>query len=280
MNSDSYLFTVDFAVMIGRYFETPQDFINMMKVNKKFKDLVTIYRYNPISNPDLFVNIQTQHFYELDDLEKYSVKGKTIYTFWKYDDKQDKLLHRLNSCEFYDIKRNYTIDDDKVKNFDGVDIMNIYKLKKEFFKYSKIIDINIISANKISKNCFESSPLERITLPKMLAKLGKGCFMNCKKLREIQLPRTLREIPEKCFERSGLKTISFRTGIQSIGKRAFAKTTMRSVYMPYDIKSIAEDAFEGSNINEVYCTKCVAKQLKKCKFEKRPKINVYKNFFK
>ena len=42
------------------------DFINVMKVCKRYEELVLMYKFNPISDISLFENIQTQHFYNKD----------------------------------------------------------------------------------------------------------------------------------------------------------------------------------------------------------------------
>ena len=55
--------TIDAMMIIGKYFETNDDYINVMKVCKKYHDLVRMYHFNPISECELFENMQTQHFY-------------------------------------------------------------------------------------------------------------------------------------------------------------------------------------------------------------------------
>ena len=49
--------TIDIMMIIGKYLENNQDYINIMKLNKKYKELVLMYKYNPISNISLFNNI-------------------------------------------------------------------------------------------------------------------------------------------------------------------------------------------------------------------------------
>ena len=55
--------TIDAMMIIGKYFETNDDYINVMKVCKKYHDLVRMYHFNPISECELFENMETQHFY-------------------------------------------------------------------------------------------------------------------------------------------------------------------------------------------------------------------------
>jgi hypothetical protein len=56
--------SIDYMMIVGKYFESNEDFINLMKVCKKYQELVDMYHFNPIQDARLFTNhIQTQHFY-------------------------------------------------------------------------------------------------------------------------------------------------------------------------------------------------------------------------
>ena len=81
-----YEITIDFLMIIGKYFKTNKDFINIMKVNKKYKELVLMYKFNPISDISLFENIETQHFYNKEDI-KNKKEEMYQYIYWFKDDK-------------------------------------------------------------------------------------------------------------------------------------------------------------------------------------------------
>ena len=51
-------------MIVGKYFESNRDFINVMKVAERYHDLVRMYHFNPIQDYSLFNNMQTQHLYE------------------------------------------------------------------------------------------------------------------------------------------------------------------------------------------------------------------------
>lgn len=59
--------TVDFIMIVGKYFESANDFINVMKVCKKYEELVLMYKFNPIVVDELLIelfhNKQTLHIY-------------------------------------------------------------------------------------------------------------------------------------------------------------------------------------------------------------------------
>ena len=91
--------TVDFIMIIGKYFKRSNDFINVMKVCKRYKELVLMYKFNPISDISLFENIQTQHFYNKEDVEN-KKDGLYQYIYWcliDYEEfkkiKKRKMIH-------------------------------------------------------------------------------------------------------------------------------------------------------------------------------------------
>ena len=51
-------------MIIGKFFEENKDYTNVMKVSKRYHDLVSMYHFNPIQDCSLFENIETQHFYK------------------------------------------------------------------------------------------------------------------------------------------------------------------------------------------------------------------------
>ena len=76
-------------IIIGKYFESNKDFNNAMKVNKKYEQLVLMYKFNPISDISLFENIQTQHFYNKQDVNN-KKDGLYQYIYWFNDEELKK----------------------------------------------------------------------------------------------------------------------------------------------------------------------------------------------
>ena len=62
---DKWQMTVDFIMIVGKYFKSNNDFINVMKVCKRYEELVLMYKFNPTADISLFENIQTQHFKQI-----------------------------------------------------------------------------------------------------------------------------------------------------------------------------------------------------------------------
>jgi len=75
--------TIDFIMIVGKYLESNNDFINLMKICKKYEELVSMYKFNPIQDMSLFENVQTQHFYKSNELNL-KRPGMYRYVYWKH----------------------------------------------------------------------------------------------------------------------------------------------------------------------------------------------------
>ena len=53
-------------IIICKYFELNNNYINIMKVNKKYHELVKINHFNLINDYNLFKNMKIKHFYKLN----------------------------------------------------------------------------------------------------------------------------------------------------------------------------------------------------------------------
>ena len=92
--------SVDFMLIIGKYFNSSKDYVNTMKVCKRYNQLVQMYHFNPISDCSLFEKIETQHFYHKEDVEK-KREGMFEYIYW-IDDEELKRNKKDNEI-FKDI---------------------------------------------------------------------------------------------------------------------------------------------------------------------------------
>ena len=143
--------SIDFVMIIGKYFNSPNDFINIMKVNKKYKELVLMYRFNPISDDRLFEKIETQHFYQYSDIF-YRKRNMFKYVYWlkpylltKYFDmisfdSNFNLIKdvTINKILNYINKIGYLKDFNRIYRF-NFDILSLFKIKNSLvvFKYGK-----------------------------------------------------------------------------------------------------------------------------------------------
>ena len=62
-NKIKWEITIDVMMIIGKYFKENNDYINVMRVCKRYCELAKMYHFNPIDDCQLFENMQTQQFY-------------------------------------------------------------------------------------------------------------------------------------------------------------------------------------------------------------------------
>ena len=74
----------DLLLKVARYFKEPRDYINLMKVTRKYYQFFMLYNYNPISNTTLFRSICTQHLYTKNDKLERNVLN---YVDWTVNDR-------------------------------------------------------------------------------------------------------------------------------------------------------------------------------------------------
>ena len=83
------------AMIISKYFNNAQDFINLSKTNKEYKDIPNNYYYNPIPLTQkclkLFSNIETIHIYENEDRKENEIEIK---------------INKIKKCKICSIKVN------------------------------------------------------------------------------------------------------------------------------------------------------------------------------
>ena len=131
---------IDGMMIIGKYFESNIDYINVMKLTKNFKQLVLMYHFNPISDWHLFENIETQCIYKEEDKENIN-QGISRYVYW------------------------YPIDYEK------------YKRRNSNEEFKRIVFNCIIeSGRKRYPIPFED---DRCNIPEGVTSIGNGCFSSC-----------------------------------------------------------------------------------------------------
>ena len=74
-----HFITIDDMLIIGKYFESSVDYVNVMRVCRKYHDLVKFYHFNPISDTTLFERMESQHLYSCSDKR---IEGMYQYIYW------------------------------------------------------------------------------------------------------------------------------------------------------------------------------------------------------
>ena len=113
------------------------------------------------------------------------------------------------------------------------------------------------SIKKISEYAFFDSKIERIKIPEGITKLEVSTFRNCKSLKEVILPGTLKEIDGKCFSNcESLKEICLPDGLEEINTWAFSGSSIKEIKIPATVHLIQELAFSRcDSLEKIYMYK-------------------------
>ena len=97
--------------------------------------------------------------------------------------------------------------------------------------------------------------LESISIPDNVTKLGTATlFLNCKSLKNIYLPSTLKRIDDSCFSGcSSLENINIPNTVEVIARQAFyGCSKMRVITLPRNLKEMEGGVFEGcDNLDKI-----------------------------
>lgn len=243
--------TIDLMMIIGKYLESNKDFINVMKLNKKFKQLVEMYYMNPISDISLFPNIQTQHFYKEEDV-KNKKNNLFQYIYW-YDIDYDYL-----SCkEFNEIfKKGFILKNKSIKTLKN-EIENgilkipdrVVNISEKYFDFCKEFTTLILpNSLKIINYCgFSHSNIKEVIIPENVEYLGNYCFFNCNMLSKITLNNKLKHIGEACFMNNNISNINLPNTLIDLLPYTFYHSSLQNITIPEGITHIGNKCFENCN---------------------------------
>ena len=122
----------------------------------------------------------------------------------------------------------------------------VMKIADEAFSgCTSLAAINTPSAlTEIGERAFDSClSLERIALESGIITLGAYAFAHCISLSEVELPVTLKKIPDGAFLGSGITNILLPDGITEIGAEAFKNCRrLKSIQLPGQLASLGSEA--------------------------------------
>lgn len=227
--------------IVAKYFKTKSDYVTLVTVCKKYKDILAFFRYNPIGDASLFPLMKTQYFYRRDDL-KYRKEGMIKYIHC-YNADQDDWMARKDNDVFRSVTlQNYgasvskilgkidTLDDSFSFSDKDVDEILDDKEDKERQDSEKsetngkvIPDDYVYTENVDVWNCPLPVINGSVTVPEGITSLGPYCFAGCTGVTNIKLPSTLREINDNAFENTSISSITIPEGVTSLGDSCFAE---------------------------------------------------------
>ncbi|KAL7722007.1 Leucine rich repeat containing protein BspA family protein [Entamoeba marina] len=218
-------------LIVSKYFSQPQDYINLICVNSKFKDTTEKLRYNPIpvSSFKLFPKMQTQYLY--------------------YDEEK-----RLNGVEHYAIK--YVVDCDEYSVFkkEGIKCFHVSYTVEDRIQEGVTIPTYV---NMLGNECFQLCEMKSITIPNNITSIGNDCFYYCSKLEDVTLskrivesksvviPSSIQLLGTSCFDSClNLRTITIPNSVTEIGFGCFKNcTSLQSVDLPSSLVALETETF-------------------------------------
>lgn len=262
-NNSDYVRTMDSwkldrhsSLVVAKYLQTEQDYINFTKVSKSKEEVIPSFRYNPINKSRLFVNRETKVYHTLEyfldcifqDDEIGIEFNKPIFCY-KFDfEFPIELLElvpngRLNFNKGILITR----ESNPYLKTTGTVILpdEIIRLPDKCFLGCLASEIKFPKGLKsLGEECFSfSGSLTEVEIPEGVTHIGDRCFSNCESLSRVVIPSTLKEISIRCFSDSGVQDVVLSEGVEVLGMGCFASCRLRRIVLPETLIRIEKGAF-------------------------------------
>ncbi|MCR5643697.1 MAG: leucine-rich repeat domain-containing protein [Prevotella sp.] len=125
-----------------------------------------------------------------------------------------------------------------------------------FTKCRELKSVEIKSCRSLGSWAFMScTALESVILPEGLTEIPWCCFNDCKSLKSIILPSTIKSLGGRTFvDCTSLETISLPARLETIPECDFEGcTSLKSIHLPSSIRTIGRGAFSGcTSLNDYY----------------------------
>lgn len=99
----------------------------------------------------------------------------------------------------------------------------------------------------LSLEKWNDTSVKDFIVPAGIESIVSSAFNDCKKIKRIEFPQTLKNIAGYTFyDKPSIKEVHLNEGIERIGERAFAYCkNLKSIYLPSSLKTICEGVFSG-----------------------------------
>ena len=261
---------------VGKYFESPSDFIKLAQVSKEYRGLPETYKYNPIEyDPNLFPNAQTLHIKRNEGKFETTFPNKKIkrlvyfpgsfssYQFWQilrengliksmrgdkveYNWKRTLTLLEKNS-PIHGCKVTFTSNDGKEIVFEFVPMAFESKVGtvRSYNDFLKCCDIRKnMEPNPIIKKS-DYYEAKSIAPYGNLRVVGANAFSKFKSLKNVILPSSVKSIRHGAFSNCvALEDITLPKNLESIDEGAFNNClSLEKINIPSSVTEIEDEAF-------------------------------------
>lgn len=93
--------------------------------------------------------------------------------------------------------------------------------------------------------------LSSVVLSNSITTIGEETFLGCRALRSIVIPNSVTAINSRAFDGCGLTSVTFGSGLQTIGWSAFSGNSLTSINFPAGLRRIQSFAFDNNSLTSV-----------------------------
>ena len=253
-------------LIIGKYFDSIQDFKYLTETCKEYEQIVDLYRENPVPVHNdreraIFPNAETYRANSSQDLRmilKSENKPHAIKMDYAEPIYKKSMIESEVERKGIELRGNYKSPirlfmDSEVtelesgpENYDLIDLSEtgITVISQNFFFGKLLTEIRLpLTLTSICSSAFEMCVrLRKITLPDSILTIGDRAFKSCSHLEDIKIPNNLKRIEygtfEDCFS---LKTIVIPIHVSVIEYNAFYKCKgLEYISIPTSVTSLGE----------------------------------------
>ena len=265
-------------MIVGKYFNSVEDFKNLEMVNKKYEMTMEKYCLNPVEIDSkevlsFFPSMETCRVEKLKEenfISKFpNEEIKTmIYLPNSFDSSQFRKVLRDNWIidadgnlndrwnRTFELNNENPLDGCKVTFTDGEEtIIFVFDPCAEGTIFNGALD----KYNKLLSECgVEEAATVNVsgefTIPNFITSIEEYAFQGFENLTKVNIPNSVTSIEEGAFNScKNLKNVTIPSSVRSIGKCAFAVCeSLTNITIPNSVTSIGEFAFTGCrNLNNV-----------------------------
>ncbi|ELP90685.1 hypothetical protein EIN_023840 [Entamoeba invadens IP1] len=273
-------------LIVAKYFVTISDFVSLVQVCKKFREIIDTYHFNPIRlnkhTFPFFSHIETLHVYSKEDelfthstiykrIFWYQVKYKKFkanasenaeYKSIKYTQKDrisfgNEIPNEVTQLDEYCFSDTFDYDEDFEKIEAGVMDSFEEKLKEKTQDTFLLLSIPK-SVNAIGDHCFSGCHcLQTISIPSSVTSIGNNCFEECTSLASLAIDSdTIFRCSTKiCFvNKNVLLSLSVPSNSFKVNEIPFEclfQFTSNKVVVPSTVTKISHNCFEGLPLQQI-----------------------------
>ena len=92
--------------------------------------------------------------------------------------------------------------------------------------------------------------------------LGTECFGSS--VTKVAIPNSVTTLGDKCFYKSGVKTIDIPNSVTTLGDKCFYKSGVKTIDIPNSVTSLGESCFESSSLEKIDLPESVVELGESC----------------